>query len=231
MLALYRGATVALAPFAKLYLERRSRAGKEDSARLEERFGRAARARPAGALIWLHAASVGESGVALQIVEALREALPEAHFLITTGTRTSADLVSKRALAHTTHAYVPLDTIDGARAFLAHWRPDLGVFVESEIWPNLLLEAKAAGVKLALVNARMSSATLQRWSSWRDSGRALFSAFDLITAADARTAEGLADILGRDVRCAGNLKLAATAPKVDLAARAEVLAQIDRRTV
>lgn len=231
VLTLYRGASSALGAFAGLYLDDRARRGKEDAARLGERFGRYAQTRAPGALIWLHAASVGESGVALALIEALAARNSAYSFLLTTGTRTSAELVARRGLARTTHVYAPLDRPDCVRRFLEHWRPDLGVFVESELWPNLILESQAHGVKLALVNARMSPRSLQRWTQWSAAGKRLLGAFAYVSAADARTAAALGELLGGPVQAKGNLKLAAPAPRVEAKALADLTTQIAARPV
>lgn len=228
-LAAYRTATALLGPFAGLWLRLRANVGKEDSTRLQERFGRYTQARPAGALMWLHAASVGESGVALQLIEAIAARQPEVSFLMTTGTRTSAALVERAAPVRTHHVYAPLDRRDAVRRFLAHWRPDIGVFVESEVWPHLILEAHAAGVRLALVNARMSIGTLHRWRAWRSAGRRLFGAFAFAAAADERTADVIARLRAEAPHMLGNLKLAAPAPPVDQAVRAALAAEIGGR--
>jgi len=230
-LASYRAATTTFGAFAGLWLDARVRAGKEDGARLGERFGRYTMPRPAGRLIWLHAASVGESNVALALIDAMAARDGALSFLISTGTRTSADLVAKRAPARVTHIYAPLDRGDCVRRFLAHWRPDIGVFVESEIWPNLILAAKRAGVRLALVNARMSPKTLARWRRWRKAGRRLALAFDWISAADARTGEALSALRGAHVAVLGNLKLSAPAPKADVRATEALNAEIGARRV
>ncbi|MBI3437701.1 MAG: hypothetical protein HY054_03435 [Proteobacteria bacterium] len=140
-LTLYRATTVALGPLVRPWLNARARAGKEDAARLGERFGDYAQTRPAGRVMWFHAASVGESGVAIALIEAMAERDVGLSFLLTTGTRTSAELAAKRAPPRTVHAYAPVDRRDAVRKFLAYWRPDAGVFVESELWPNLILEA------------------------------------------------------------------------------------------
>jgi 3-deoxy-D-manno-octulosonic-acid transferase len=229
VLASYRAATTVLGLLAGAYLEDRARRGKEDPARLGERFGRYARARPSGALVWMHAASVGESGVALALIDAMATRDASLSFLLTTGTRTSAELVAKRASPRTIHVYSPLDRPDCVRRFFDHWRPDLGVFLESELWPNLILEAQARGVKLALVNARMSPSSLQRWRRWSDAGRALVGGFGYISAADARTAAALSELRGAPVLAPGNLKLAAPAPRVDIAAGGALAAQIGDR--
>jgi 3-deoxy-D-manno-octulosonic-acid transferase len=160
VLSFYRGASWILGAGAGVWLAQRAQRGKEDPARLGERFARYAQARPAGALVWLHAASIGESGVALTLIEGLAEERPELSFLISTGTRTSAELVARRGLPRTTHIYAPLDRIDVVRRFFDHWRPDLGVFVESEVWPNMILEAHRRSVPLALANARMCPRSL-----------------------------------------------------------------------
>ncbi|MGE0740554.1 MAG: 3-deoxy-D-manno-octulosonic acid transferase [Hyphomonadaceae bacterium] len=228
-LAGYRIATALLGPFAPLWLGARARSGKEDGARLKERYGRYDRVRADGRLIWLHAASVGESGVAMLLIEALAARDPELSFLISTGTRTSADLVARRNLARTTHVYAPLDRGDAVKRFLDYWSPDVGVFVESEVWPNLLLAAQRRGVKLALVNARMSPDTLRRWRTWRAAGARVFSAFDFVSAADARTAEALSEVRGRLTPILGNLKLAAPPPRVDQGARDALVSDIAGR--
>lgn len=231
VLSFYRAASSALGAFAGLYLNDRAKRGKEDAARLGERFGRYTQTRPAGTLVWLHAASVGESGVALALIEALAAQNASLSFLISTGTRTSAELIARRMPARTTHVYVPLDRADCVRRFLAHWQPDVGVFVESELWPNLILEAEAQGVKLALVNARMSPRSLKRWTRWRAAGRRLVGAFSYVSAADARTKDALAELRPAPLGAPGNLKLAAPAPLVDAAARATLTEQIGARPV
>lgn len=230
-LLFYRGLAALVGPFAGAWLNARVRNGKEDEDRIGERFGRYTQARPEGTLVWLHAASVGESGVALSLIDALAARDASLSFLISTGTRTSADLVAKRAPPRTTHIYAPLDRGSVVRRFLAHWRPDLGVFVESEIWPNLILAAEKQGVKLALVNARMSVKTLRQWENWPAAGKRLVKAFAFISAADARTARALKRLRGEEVSARGNLKLAAPAPSIDINARASMLTQIGNRPV
>lgn len=225
----YRLAVAVLGPFAGLWLRARARSGKEDARRVGERFGRYTQQRPPAALVWLHAASVGESGVALSVIEALGARDASLSFLISTGTRTSADLIARRGAPRTTHIYAPLDRTDAVRRFLDHWRPDLGVFVESELWPNLILAAEKRGVKLALINARMSVKTLRRWEAWSAAGRRLAQAFAFISAADARTARALKRLRGAEVAARGNLKLATPAPSIDLNTRAALVKEIGAR--
>lgn len=228
-LSLYRAGAFALGPLVDLWLDARVRSGKEDGERLQERYGYASRPRPAGKLVWLHAASVGESGVALQIAAAMEARDPSLSFLITTGTRTSAELVAKRASARTRHIYAPVDRPDAVKRFLSHWRPDLGIFVESEVWPNLILEAQSMRIPLALVNARMSPETLARWQSWPQAAKRVFGAFAVALAADNRTADALAAMRNEPAQALGNLKLTAPAPRFDTLMRSLLTAHLRER--
>lgn len=216
----YRGATVALQPFAPLLLRRRARAGKEDPARLSERLGRSPIPRPPGPLAWLHGASVGESLSLLPLIERLSAARPELGLLVTSGTTTSAELLSRRLPPGVIHQFTPLDTPAVSARFLDHWRPDLVVFAESELWPNLLAGARRRGAKLALVSARFSAASLRGWSRAPGAARAVLGGFDLVLAQDDPTAARLAQ-LGAPDHGRLNLKLVGDPLPVDRAAWAQ----------
>ncbi|QDH14564.1 3-deoxy-D-manno-octulosonic acid transferase [Oecophyllibacter saccharovorans] len=149
----------------RLYLRRRARQKREISPRLAERRGFATLPRPPGPLLWLHAASVGETRAAFGLIETLLETEPDLHCLITTGTCTSARLVEeldtfgKRVL----HQFIPLDVPRWCKRFLAYWRPDGCVFLESELWPNLLEVCRQEKLPVMLVNGRLSERSLKRW--------------------------------------------------------------------
>lgn len=213
-LRLYRAATMVLGPLAAPLLAWRARAGKEDAARLPERFAHASAARPRGPLIWMHGASVGETRVLLQLQAALAARRSDLSFLFTSGTRTSAGLLATPP-ARTLHQFAPIDSIAVARRFLAHWRPDVAVLAESDLWPNLIEEAANAGVKLALVNARMSEKSLASWKRSPGTAAHLLKRFDVILAADTRTAAGIGALVGHAVAMPGNLKRAAAVPTYD----------------
>lgn len=213
-LQLYRALLWLAAPFSGWILQARARRGKEDTRRLGERFGRSDHTRPPGKLLWLHGASVGESLILLELVERL-SAKTGWQFLVTTGTTTSARLMTEKLPAGARHQYIPVDRLGPVRRFLDHWTPDAAIFVESELWPNLLLEMQKRGIPAALVNARMNEASLTRWQKRKAAARQLLSAFRWIGAADARTAKGLSHILDQTVPCVGNLKLQITAPRPD----------------
>jgi 3-deoxy-D-manno-octulosonic-acid transferase len=197
-LALYRSATSALEPLAPRLLARRARRGKEDPARIGERLGRSPLERPRGKLVWLHGASVGEGLSLLPLVDAIAAARPDLAMLITSGTVTSAALLGRRLPAAARHQFAPVDAPRAAAAFLDHWRPDLGVLVESELWPNLILASQDRGVPLALVSARLSQASLSGWAKAPAAARALLSGFQLVMAQDDATAGRLAALGARD---------------------------------
>lgn len=188
-LAVYAVLTGLLDPLAPVLLRRRARQGKEDPARLAERLGRAAAARPDGALVWLHGVSVGEATSLLPLIAALRSRRPDLALLVTSGTTTAAELLARRLPPGVIHQYAPIDTPQTVDRFLGHWRPALAVFVESELWPNLIQAANARGVKLALVSARITEKTRRSWARFPVAAHAIFSSFDLILPQDDAAAD------------------------------------------
>jgi 3-deoxy-D-manno-octulosonic-acid transferase len=201
-----------LAPVLPFYLRRRVAKGKEIAERLAERQGHGA-ARPPGRLIWCHAASNGETLSLLPLLEALAKQDPALSFLVTTGTVTSARLLEQRLspelAPRTQHRFLPLDVPRWVARFLAGWRPDLAVIVESELWPNMLAAAGRQRVPLALINARMSARSAQSWGWATGFARALLGRFALILAQTEADASRFSALAGREVPCWGNLKYAA----------------------
>ena len=170
----------AAAPILPFYLRARMRAGKEEEARLPERMGRPSLPRPDGPLVWLHAASVGETMSSLILIEKILSENPAVHVLLTTGTVTSAAMAAKRLPDRAMHQYCPVDVPRWIDGFLEHWRPDAGLWIESELWPNLVMRTRSAGIPMALVNARLSQRSRQRWSRAEGLFRSLMSAFSVV---------------------------------------------------
>ncbi|MEO1311280.1 MAG: 3-deoxy-D-manno-octulosonic acid transferase [Pseudomonadota bacterium] len=208
-LRLYQAVSGVSGPVARYALRARLKRGKEDASRLGERMGEAGRPRPDGPLIWIHGASVGESLSVLPLVQRIAHIRPQATVLVTTGTITSAELMAERLPANALHQFIPVDHPGYVDRFLAHWRPDAALFVESEFWPNLILRTKQAGTPLALVNGRISPKTYENWKKRPRTIRALLSAFDVLIAQDQVNADRLHELSGADVSVFGNLKLAA----------------------
>ena len=196
-LRLYGLITRLASPLAALWLRRRLARGKEDPERWREKLGVSPIPRPPGPLVWLHGVSVGESLALAPLVEACVDQRPGATVLVTSATRASAAFLSHRLPAGVIHQFAPLDTPAAVRAFLDHWRPGHGVLVESELWPNLILAAKARGMGLALISARLSARSLRRWRAVPKIARNLLSCFDLILARDGAAAQGLESLGGR----------------------------------
>lgn len=217
LLGLYSTLTRALAPLAWRRVQRKLAANGADPARISERLGRTALPRPAGRLIWFHAASVGESVSVLRLIDHLGQSDPNLRFLITSGTATSADVLARRLPKRTQHQFAPLDTREALRRFLAHWHPDLGVFVESELWPHMIEMAYAHDVPLALINARISDRSARGWKRFGRTARYLLSHFSIIHCQDQRTADHFHDLGLRRARAGGNLKAAAGALPYDAA--------------
>jgi 3-deoxy-D-manno-octulosonic-acid transferase len=201
----YRAATKVLAPAVPLFLKRRAGRGKEDHARVNERLGLDLPPRPLGPLIWVHGASVGECIAALPLIEALLQQ-EDRSVLVTSGTVSSAQIMRERLPARAIHQFVPIDTPAATARFLDHWQPQAGLFVDSDMWPNLILGAKARNVKLALVNARMSERSFEGWRWAPKTAAALLSAFDICLAQDDEIAGRFRKLGARDVRTIGSLK-------------------------
>ena len=221
-MSLYRLLLRPTAPLLQRVLARRLARGKEDGARLAERMGQASIARPDGLVVWLHAASVGESLSLLALIDDLRARRPDLTLMLTTGTVTSAQLMAKRLPAGVIHQYMPVDHPAWVRRFIDHWRPDAVIWSESEFWPNILFEVKCRRIPAILVNARMSVRSYKRWRLARGFARDVLSAFDICLAQTPREAQQLTDLGARKVDAVGNLKYAAQPLPDNEAARVEL---------
>ncbi|HRE20922.1 MAG TPA: 3-deoxy-D-manno-octulosonic acid transferase [Rhabdaerophilum sp.] len=225
---LYRLAGRALTPFARAMLRRRLAAGKEHPVRLEEKLGRASAKRPAGSLVWVHAASVGETLSILPLIERLTHAGHSA--LLTTGTVTSAELAATRLPQGAVHQFAPLDLPPVVRRFLDHWRPDLAVFCESELWPNLMLACRERGIPFGIVNGRMSERSARRWKRFGALSRTLLSGVSFCLA-QSREDCARYESLGAPASFPGNLKFDVAPLPVDGEALFALERAIGRRPI
>jgi 3-deoxy-D-manno-octulosonic-acid transferase len=228
-LALYRSGVTLLEPAAAGLLAWRWRKGKEDGARIGERRGFASRPRPRDRLAWLHGASVGETLSLVPLVERLTQC--GVKVLVTSGTRTSADLLARRLPPGSLHQFFPLDVPRYLRRFLDHWRPDLVLFAESEIWPNTVIELGRRGIPLVMVNGRVSERSYRRWSRLPVTARALLERYALCIAQSPIDAERLARLGAARVAVAGNLKFDAPPPPADAHALAQLSGLVAGRPV
>lgn len=231
VLSTYRALAAAAGVVAPLLLAIRTRRGKEVAERHGERMGRPSAPRPEGPLVWFHAASVGETNAVLPLIAALKAERPDVHLLLTTGTVTSAQLAGARLKDCALHQFIPLDSPSFVRSFLDHWRPDAAVFVESEIWPNFVLEMGARDIPLILVNGSLSERSFRRWRKWPSVSRSLLGTFRLVLAQNAQLAQQFAALGAADTRAVGNLKMDAPPPPVDDEELARLRAAIGERPV
>ena len=229
MLKLYRAATKAFIPLAPRLLDRREKRGKELPEHRPERFGIATQPRPAGRLVWVHAASVGETNAVLPVMAELRRRRPGITFLLTTGTVTSAEIARSRLHANDLHQFVPLDAPEFVTRFLDYWRPDLTILTESEIWPNMILEADSRGIPIVVVNGRLSPKSFKSWSRRRRTALALFGRISLAVAQNDRMAHRFLRLGAREAVAVGNVKVDAPAPVVDAGVHLELRSLIGDR--
>src|SRR5436305_2833034 len=224
-LRVYQKLSAALVPLAPALIKRRRGLGREDPARTGERRGRSRDARPHGPLVWIHGASVGEVLAAAGLIEKLRGL--NIRILLTSGTVTSAAIVAKRFPADIIHQYVPYDSPRYVARFLDHWRPSLALFIESDLWPNLILSCAARRLPMVLINGRMSHRSFPRWRRVSSTISALLGRFDVCLAQSQLDADRFAALGSRNVVTTGNLKLDVPAPPADHA-RLERLMAVTR---
>ena len=213
-LRLYRLAFNAAAPaLASRLLAWRLSRGKEHPARLAERYGETNLPRPTGPLIWLHCASVGELLAVIPLIEGIRA--QNFAVLVTSGTVTSAALAEQRLPAGALHQFIPFDAPRFVGRFLDHWRPDLALFVESDLWPNFILACADRAIPMMLINGRVSERSFSRWRLLPGAIAALLERFDLCLAQSSADAERYAQLGAPRISSVGNLKLDVPAPPVD----------------
>lgn len=222
ILTTYRLAGAVAYPLIGGYVAYRASRGKEDRKRRRERYGVTRVERPEGPLIWVHAASVGET---LAVVPLIKKIVADGvHVVLTTGTVTSAGVADERLGDRIIHQYVPLDLKPAVDRFLNHWMPDLAIMAESEIWPMTILELGARRVPQVLVNGRLSDRSFAAWQKRPHLAEALFENLAHVVAQSETDGERFLALGARPVTVSGNLKVDTSPPPVDLPAFNELKA-------
>jgi 3-deoxy-D-manno-octulosonic-acid transferase len=206
---LYRGLTAAATPLVIAYLNARRRRGKEDDVRFAERLGKPGLSRSQAPLIWMHAASIGEATSVLALIERILDERAGVEILLTTGTVAAARLLEPRLPRGARHQFVPADVPGAVARFLDYWRPDLALWVESELWPNLVLMTRERRIPMLLLNARLSARSHANWSRWGGLARPMLSSFALCLAQDEAQGERFRELGAPEVASVGDLKSAA----------------------
>jgi 3-deoxy-D-manno-octulosonic-acid transferase len=219
-----------LLPFALLRLWWRGRREPGYRAHISERLGRYDTPAPSR-LIWLHAVSVGETRAAEPLVHALLEAYPDHHLLLThmtpTGRATGKSLFGDEP--RLLQAYLPYDNLSMTASFIRHFQPRIGLLMETEVWPSLLASSQAAGVTMALINARLSERSLRRGQRFAGVLGEAARRFDIVAAQTQADATRLATMGARNLHVTGNLKFDVDVPDAMRAAGAQLRLKIGTR--
>jgi 3-deoxy-D-manno-octulosonic-acid transferase len=220
--SIWAGVTSLASPALRVLLRYRARRGKEIADRLPERRGIDSTPRPTGRLLWLHAASVGESVSILPVIKSLASLSSDLTVLLTTGTITSCRLLEQRLPSmkldkYVLHRFVPLDVPAWVGRFLDHWQPDAAGFVESELWPNILTSCRKRAIPVMLINARMSARSYARWARAPWAAQVVIGGFAHIHARGEEDAARLRALGASRIELLGDLKLAACPLTVDIA--------------
>lgn len=201
-------------PVGGVIVDARRRRGKEDPARSAERLGYPSVPRPDGMLVWVHAVSVGEAMAAMPVIDSLIAEGKDV--LVTTVTTTSAALVGHRLRPGLIHQFAPLDLAGPVDRFLAHWRPDLAVFVESEIWPVAIGRLADHGIPLVVANARLSPRSFRGWQRAAPAAKAVFRRMSLVLAQTDDDGARFSRLGAPEVATFGNIKFDAGLPDIGL---------------
>lgn len=227
---IYQLLTFIAGPMVDIYLMKRKKTGKEDPKRFKERLGYASSPRPKGPIIWFHAASVGESVSILPIIQKISKSFDNINILLTTGTLSSAKLVESRLPDNAFHQYIPVDKITSVNRFLKHWKPNLAIWVESELWPNLVTQT-AKQCPMLLINGRMSDSSLRKWKRCLPFSKHILGSFTQTLPQSKLDAERFEELGARNVKYIGNIKFDAPPLPSDPKKMGELVGRIGDRTV
>jgi 3-deoxy-D-manno-octulosonic-acid transferase len=209
MLSLYKILVFIATPVLYGLLLFRKINKKEDPKRIKERRGIPSVPCPKGHLIWIHAASVGEAQSALILIEKIQKIEAKIHFLITSGTVTSANLMAERLPKRAFHQYVPLDNPIWINRFLDHWQPDLIFWMESELWPCTLDSIKRRNIPTLLINARLSDNSFNKWKIAKNFAHKILSAFNIIITQTEKDTQRYKKLTTQKVITTDNIKYSA----------------------
>ena len=201
----YLRMSIVLAPLLRLYLKRRIAKGKEEPSRLPERYGCSEIIRPNGSLIWLHAVGLGEVMALRGFIILLAKYSPESYFLVTSSTKASAQVFKENLPPRTIHQYFPLDVPVYCKRFLEHWKPNLCIWSEQEIWPGMVWHNLEAGIPQVLINARMNKKAYHSKSRFKSMFEKIYRTFPIISAQDDKSAYYIKK-LGGHAKVDGSLK-------------------------
>ena len=215
LLRIYQIISTLLLPFVGIYIKNRIKLSKEDPNRYKERYGKPGVKRKEGNVIWIHAASVGETLSILKVISEIEKIKSVDQVLLTTGTTSSAEIVVNKLGPKTVHQFIPLDIPLFNKRFLKYWNPTSAIFVESEIWPNLLTQTKKLQIKIAIINGRMTLNSYSKWLRFKQSSEKIFKSFDLCLTQNEESSFFYKKLGINNTYYTGNLKFSSDKLKVD----------------
>ena len=221
MIFFYRLLTNILYPILIIFIYLRKIFNKEDKNRYKEKIFPSSfdvKKDDKKKLIWFHAASIGEVQSIFPLVEKINEEKKDLNFLITTVTLSAGNIVKKKLnkFENVTHRYFPIDILFIIKRFLEKWKPDLIIFVDSEIWPNLIFEIKKGNIPVILINGRITKKTFKKWMLAPNFAKMIFNKFDLCLAASKESEENLKRLNAKNLKFIGNIKFTGKLQKGEL---------------
>lgn len=226
----YRFVTRIISPFLPLVLQNRIGKGKEAIDSKSDRFGNISITKTGAKLFWIHCASVGETMLGISIAKKLQEHA-NLQFIFTAQTIAAKEVFLKANLINANFQFAPFDTPKIAKDFITNLMPDLAIFVEGEIWPNLIYEIENANIKRILINARMTQKSLENWQKYPKLAQFLFGGFAFIHCANQQTQNAIYKICDYKAKLCGNLKLSVPIPKTDDALINQIKSQLKNRKI
>jgi len=229
----YRFFTYLFYPLAPIYLFFRRIKKKEDSISYREKLSTIKIPSEEGFLIWFHVASVGESMSILPLIESYLQEKKINKILLTSITLSSGKILKKRFSknAKVTHQFLPLDVPILVKKFLEHWKPNLLILIDSEIWPNLIIQTFNKKIPLLLLNARITKKSFERWKLVINFAKKVFEKFDLCIASN-KDSENFLKILGaKNIKNYGNLKFSSIKNNLNKKLNSDFLNKIKNRKI
>ena len=206
LLLIYKILSIVLLPLVILIIFFRIFQNKEINTRIKERFAFPSVKKPKGKIIWINASSIGEYLATISLIKKIRKIKPKTKILLTTNTKTSALLAEKITDKNIFHQFTPQDNPLVIKKFLNYWKPSLVLWMESEFWPIILDETKKYGVKMILLNGRMSDKSFKNWSYFKFFFKKIISNFSLILTMSRIDKENFKKLGAKNINFIGNLK-------------------------
>lgn len=179
---------------------------KEDLLRFKEKFCYSDKKKNNKTLVWFHGASVGEITSIIPLIKKMERKKNIHQILVTSNTLSSSKIISKLRLKKTIHQFFPIDTNYLTKKFLKHWNPSVAIFVDSEIWPNMLINIKKETIPLILLNARITKKSFKKWMLFKSSAKMIFQLFDICLSSNSKSKKYLKVLGAKKIKLIGNLK-------------------------